>query len=186
VTSHIYQELAIRTASGTRGRATLMAAVKTWVAELDPDQPITAFRTMNQVLAGSLDDSRFYMRLLGIFAGVAVVMAVMGVYGVLCYLVSKRTHEIGIRVALGARRTDVLRLFAAMGLKLGLLGVAFGIALSLALTRVIASFLFGVKATDPPTYAAVATGLIVVALLASYVPARRATKVDPIVVLRYH
>jgi putative ABC transport system permease protein len=185
VTSHIYQELAIRTHSGTSGRATLMSAVKTWVAELDPDQPITAFRTMNQVLASSVDYSRFYMRLLGIFAGVAVLMAVMGVYGVLSYLVSKRTQEIGIRVALGARRADVLRLFAAMGLELALLGVAVGIALSLVLTRVIASFLFGVKATDPPTYAAVAIGLIVVGLLASYLPARRATKVDPIVVLRY-
>ncbi len=185
VTSHIYQELAIRTAADMGGRATLMSAVKTVVAELDPDQPITAFRTMHQILARSLDDSRFYMRLLGIFAGVAVFMAVMGVYGVLSYLVSKRTHEIGIRVALGAKRADVLRLFAALGLKLALVGVAAGIALSLALTRVIASFLFAVKATDPLTYAAVAIALIVVAVLASYVPARRATRVDPMAALRY-
>jgi putative ABC transport system permease protein len=185
VTSHIYQELAIRTPTEPRGRATLMSAVKTVVAELDPDQPITSFRTMNQVLARSLDDSRFYMRLLGIFAGVAVLMAGMGVYGVMSYLVSRRTHEIGVRVALGAKRVDVLGLFASMGLKLAVMGVVAGSALSLALTRVIASFLFGVKATDPLTYAAVAAGLIAVALLASYIPARRATLVDPVVALRY-
>jgi len=185
VTSHIVQELAIRTATDPRGRARLMSEVKTLVAELDPDQPITRFRTMNQVLARSLDDSRFYMRLLGIFAAVAVLMAVLGVYGVMSYLVSRRTHEIGVRVALGAKRVDVLGLFAAVGLRLAVMGVVAGSALSLALTRVIASFLFGVKANDPLTYAAVAAGLIAVAVLASYIPARRATKVDPVVALRY-
>jgi putative ABC transport system permease protein len=185
VTSHIDQELAIRTAPGQQGRATLITAVKRIVEELDPDQPITAFMTMHQVLSRSVDDPRAYMRLLGIFAGVAVLMAIMGVYGVMSYLVSKRTHEIGVRVALGAQPSDVLRLFASMGLKLAAVGVIVGIVLSFALTRVIVSFLFGVKATDPPTYAAVAVTLIAVALLASYIPARRATKVDPMVALRY-
>jgi putative ABC transport system permease protein len=185
VTSHIDQELAIRTAPGQQERATLITAVKRIVEELDPDQPITAFMTMHQVLSRSVDDPRAYMRLLGIFAGVAVLMAIMGVYGVMSYLVSKRTHEIGVRVALGAQPSDVLRLFARMGLKLAAVGVIVGIVLSFALTRVIVSFLFGVKATDPPTYAAVAVTLIAVALLASYIPARRATKVDPMVALRY-
>ena len=167
------------------GRATLITSVKKIIAELDPDQPLTAFMTMNQVLSQSLDDSRLYMRLLGIFAGIAALMAIMGVYGVMSYLVSKRTHEIGIRVALGAQRNDVLGLFVTMGLKLAVVGVVVGIAVSLLLTRVIASFLFGVKPSDPPTYLTVAGALIIVALLASYIPARRATKLDPLVALRY-
>jgi putative ABC transport system permease protein len=185
VTSHIDQDLAIRTAASLPARADLITSIRRIVAELDPDQPVTAFTTMNDLLATSVDHPRFYMHLLGIFAGIAVLMAIMGVYGVMAYLVSKRTHEIGIRVALGAQPGDVLGLFATMGLKLAAIGVIIGIALSLVLTRVIASFLFGVKATDPPTYAAVATTLIVVALLASYIPALRATKVDPMVALRY-
>ena len=185
VTSHIDQDLAIRMAPGLRGPASLITAVKKVVAQLDPELPLPAFVSMKQLLASSLDDSRFYMRLLGIFAAVAVLMAIMGVYGVMSYLVSKRTHEIGVRVALGAQPTDVLGLFASMGLKLAAMGVIVGIALSVALTRVLASFLFGVTATDPPTYAAVAVTLIAIALLASYIPARRATKVDPTVALRY-
>jgi putative ABC transport system permease protein len=185
VTSHIDQELAIRTSTGVTGRASLITSVKNIVAELDPDQPLTAFMTMKQVLSRSLDDSRLYMRLLGIFAAVAALMAIMGVYGVMSYLVSKRTHEIGIRVALGAQRNDVLGLFVSLGLRLAIVGVLAGVAVSLVLNRVIASFLFGITATDPPTYAVVAAVLITVALLASYIPARRATKLDPIVALRY-
>lgn len=185
VTSHIDQELAIRISTGVAERASLITGVKKIVAELDPDQPLTAFMTMNQVLSQSLDDSRLYMRLLGIFAALAALMAVMGVYGVMSYLVSKRTHEIGIRVALGAQRNDVLGLFVAMGFRLAIIGVVAGIAGSLIVTRVIASFLFGVKPSDPPTYAIVAAALITVGLLASYIPARRATKLDPLVALRY-
>ena len=179
------QELAIRISTGVAERASLITGVKKIVAELDPDQPLTAFMTMNQVLSQSLDDSRLYMRLLGIFAALAALMAVMGVYGVMSYLVSKRTHEIGIRVALGAQRNDVLGLFVAMGFRLAIIGVVAGIAGSLIVTRVIASFLFGVKPSDPPTYAIVAAALITVGLLASYIPARRATKLDPLVALRY-
>jgi putative ABC transport system permease protein len=185
VTSHIDQELGILTSTGVAGRPSLITSVKKIVADLDPDQPLTAFMTMNQVLSRSLDDSRLYMRLLGIFAAIAALMAVTGVYGVMSYLVSKRTHEIGIRVALGAQGNDVLGLFVTMGLRLAILGVVVGIAVSLLLTRVIASFLFGVKPSDPPTYATVAAALIIVALLASYIPARRATKLDPLVALRY-
>ena len=185
VTSHIEQELAIRTSTGVAGRASLITTVKKIVAELDPDQPLPAFVTMNQVLSRSLEDSRFYMRLLGIFAAIAALMAIMGVYSVTSYLVGKRTHEIGIRVAFGAERNDILGLFVTMGLRLAIVGVVVGIAGSLMLTRVIASFLFDVKPTDPPTYMTVAAALIIVALLAAYIPARRATKLDPLEALRY-
>jgi putative ABC transport system permease protein len=125
------------------------------------------------------------MRVLGIFAGMAVLLAVMGIYGVMSYFVNERTREIGIRVALGARPFDVLGLVAELGLKLAAIGVAIGLTLALGLARLIASFLFDVKPTDPLTYAAVAAVLIAVALLATYIPARRATKVDPMIALRY-
>jgi putative ABC transport system permease protein len=125
------------------------------------------------------------MQLLGIFAGVAVLLAAVGIYGVMSYSVSERTHEIGIRMALGAHRTDVLGLIARLWLKLTCIGVGIGAALAFGLARLISTFLFGVKPTDPPTYAAVAVGLAAIALLACYIPARRAIKVDPIVALRY-
>ena len=115
----------------------------------------------------------------------AVLLAVMGIYGVMSYFVNERTREIGIRVALGARPFDVLGLVAELGLKLAAIGVAIGLTLALGLARLIASFLFDVKPTDPLTYAAVAAVLIAVALLATYIPARRATKVDPMIALRY-
>lgn len=127
----------------------------------------------------------FYMQLLGIFAGVAVLLAAVGIYGVMSYSVNERTHEIGIRMALGAHRADVLGLVAKLGLKLTGIGVAIGVGLALGLTRLISSFLFGVKPSDPITYAAVALGLAGIALLACYIPARRAAKVDPMVALRY-
>ena len=159
--------------------------MKKFVADLDPDQPVTNVMTMDQVLAESMGDYQFYMQVLGIFAGMAVLLAVMGIYGVMSHFVNQRTREIGIRVALGARRGDVLGLVAGMGLKLAAIGVAIGLALAFGLTRLIASFLFGVKPADPLTYAVVAAVLIAVALLASYIPARRATKVDPMTALRY-
>jgi putative ABC transport system permease protein len=125
------------------------------------------------------------MQLLGVFAGLAALLAAIGIYGVMSYFVSERTREIGIRVALGAGRGDVLKLVAVLGLKLAVLGVAAGLALALGLTRFIATFLYGVKPTDLLTYSIVALGLIGVAMLASYVPARRALRVDPITALRY-
>ena len=184
IVAHLWQELAIRTAPGARPEG-LAASVKKIVAELDPDQPVTNVMTMDQLLAESMGDYQFYVRVLGIFASMAVLLAVMGIYGVMSYFVSQRTREIGIRVALGARPADVLGLVVGMGFKLAAIGVAIGLALAFGLTRFIASSLFEVKPTDPVTYAAVAAALIAVALLASYIPARRATKVDPMMALRY-
>jgi putative ABC transport system permease protein len=184
--AHLHKSLVLRTPSGpNRGDSNLAANVKKALAEIDPNQPIMNVMTMEDVLAASLGDSRFYMQLLGIFAGVAVLLAAVGIYGVMSYSVSERTHEIGIRMALGAHRAHVLGLIARLWLKLTFIGVAIGMALAFGVTRLISSFLFGVKPTDPLTYVAVAIGLAVVALLACYIPARRAMRVDPLVALRY-
>jgi putative ABC transport system permease protein len=169
----------------TSGQPDLTSAVKKIVAELNPDQPITDIMTMDQVVAESIGDWRFYMRILGIFAGIAVLLAVVGIYGVMSYFVNERTREFGIRVALGALPSDVLSLVGKLGLRLTLIGVALGVGLAIGLTRLIAVFLVGVKPTDPVTYATVSVVLVGVALLACYIPARRATKVDPMVALRY-
>jgi putative ABC transport system permease protein len=184
--AHLHKALVLRTPS-TRmsGGTNLAVSVKKALAEIDPDQPVTNIMTMDDVLAASLGDSRFFMQLFGIFAAVAVLLAAVGIYGVMSYSVSERTHEIGIRIALGAHRRDVLGLIAKLWLKLTLIGVAIGIGLAFGVARLISSFLFGVKPTDPLTYAAVAAGLAAVALLACYIPARRAMRVDPLVALRY-
>jgi len=183
---HMDQNLVVRTVSGFIGHeADLAASVKKIVTELGLDQPVTDVMSMNHVLAASMGDWRLYMDVFGIFAGIAVLLAVVGIYGVMSYFVSERTHEIGIRVALGALPSDVIGLVGTLGLKLTLIGIVIGIALAIGLTRLISEFLFGVKPTDPVTYAAVAIGLIVVALLACYIPARRASRVDPMVALRY-
>jgi putative ABC transport system permease protein len=184
IVAHLWQELAIRKAPGIASE-NLLKEVKKIVADLDPDQPIENVMTMDEVLARSTGDYQFYTRVLGAFAGLAVLLAVMGIYGVMSYFVNQRTREIGIRVALGARRGDVLGLVGKLALKLALLGIGVGIVLAVGVTRLIATFLFGVKPTDPLTYSAVAAVLIAIALLASYIPARRATKVDPMAALRY-
>jgi putative ABC transport system permease protein len=184
--AHLHEALVLRTSTSQPGGGTNLAtSVKKVLAEIDPNQPVTNIMTMDAVMAASLGDSRFFMQLFGIFAGVAVLLAAVGIYGVMSYSVSERTHEIGIRMALGAHRGDVLGLIAKLWLKLTLIGVAIGIALAIGVTRLISSFLFGVKPTDPLTYAAVAVGLAAIALLACYIPARRAMKVDPLVALRY-
>jgi predicted permease len=185
VLAHLQQALLIRTSPSLFGDSSLTLAAKKAAAEIDPDQPVTDIMTMNQLMAESIGDWRFYMRLLGIFASMALLLAAIGIYGVMSYLVHERTHEFGIRMALGAHQADVLGLVARLGGKLTLFGVVIGAALALGLARLISSFLFGVKPSDPLTYLAVALGLAGVAFLACFIPARRATKVDPMVALRY-
>jgi putative ABC transport system permease protein len=181
--AHLHKALVLRTPMS--GGKNLAVSVKQVLAQIDPNQPVTNIMTMEGVLSASLGDYRFYMELLGIFAGVAVLLAAVGIYGVMSYSVSERTHEMGIRMALGARPGDVLGLVAKLGLKLTCIGVALGVALAFGVTRLISTFLFGVKPTDPLTYVAVALGLAAIALLACYIPARRATRVDPMIALRY-
>jgi putative ABC transport system permease protein len=154
------------------------------LAALDRDLPLAAVRTMDEVIGRSIAERRFTMLLLATFASVAVLLAAIGVYGVLAYLVSQRTQEIGVRLAIGARPEDVVRLFVREGAALTLVGVACGLAGALAVTRTLSTLLFGVTTTDPVTFTAVAGTLAIVALLASYFPARRAARVDPMSALR--
>lgn len=184
--AHLHQALVLRTPSSLmKGGTSLSLTVKKAMAEIDPDQPVTRIMTMQQVLSESIGDWRFYMQLLGVFAFVAVLLAAVGIYGVMSYSVNERTHEIGIRVALGAHSSDVVGMVTRQGLKLTAAGVAIGAGLALGLARLITTFLFGVKPSDPTTYLAVAVGLTAVALLACYIPARRAARVDPMVALRH-
>ena len=154
------------------------------MAEVDVDQPAYDILTVEQLLADTLSPSRFYVRLLGLFGVIALILAAIGIYGVVSYSVSQRRHEIGIRLALGANRADVVRLVLMQGLKLTAAGVVAGIAGALALTRFIVSALYGVTPTDSSTFAVVSLLLAAVALLATYLPARRAMHVDPVKVLR--
>jgi len=163
----------------------LVGTIRDTIHALDSDQVVYNARTMDDTVADSLAARRFSVILLGIFAGIALLLATIGIYGVVSYLVDQRTHEIGIRVALGAQRRDILRIVFGQGGTMALLGIALGLAASLGLTRLIASMLFGVSATDPLTFASVVVILLGVALLACYVPARRAMRVDPMVALRH-
>jgi predicted permease len=166
-------------------RTQLTAAVRRAIASVDPDQPITDVKTMEDYLAVAFSQRRLNMSLLAFFAVVAALLAAIGIYGVMGYAVTQRSHEIGIRMALGAEPADVLRMIVGDGMKLALLGLAIGITASLLLMKYLESQLYGVKARDPLTFIGVAAGLALVALAACYVPARRATKVDPLVALRY-
>jgi putative ABC transport system permease protein len=164
--------------------ASLAAAIRGQVLAIDKDQPVTAIRTVNEVIASTTAPRRFNTLLLAIFAAVALALAVTGVYSVISYSVTQRTQEVGVRMALGARPGDVIRLILKQGLALTLIGVAAGVLGALAAARAMSRLLYGVTATDPATFAAISLLLAIVALLACYLPARRATKVDPLVALR--
>ena len=178
-----WSEIVVRSA-GTPGAA-LVAQLKAMVWKVDPAIPVTKVRTMSEVMSISLAAQRFNTLLLAVFAAVALLLASVGLYGVLAFSVAQRTREIGIRMALGAQTRDVLRLVLRQGLALSLLGIVAGVGVSLAGTRVLAGFLYGVAPTDPATFASVALVLVAVALVACLVPARRAMRVDPIVALRH-
>jgi putative ABC transport system permease protein len=163
----------------------LVGAVRREVHAIDPEQPIAALKTMNDWIDTSVAAPRFNTLLLGLFAGVALLLATTGIYGVMSYVVAQRTHEIGIRMALGARRWNVLKLVLRQGMGLVLIGVVLGLFGAFAVTRVMSSLLFGVTAKDPLTFGVVAVLLAMVAFVACYIPAWRATRVDPLVALRY-
>ncbi len=174
--------LIVRTTSEPKG---MTAAVRSAIDSIDKDQPIYRVMTLDQIVSNSVVQKRFSMFLLGIFAAVALVLAAVGIYGVMSYAVTQRTHELGIRMALGAQQKDVLALVVRQGMVMTLIGVGIGLAGAFAATRVMASLLFGIGAHDPLTFAAISLLLGGVALIASFIPALRATKVDPMIALRY-
>jgi len=163
----------------------LAASLLQTVRALDRDETISAIRSMDDIVDSSVSQPRFSSSLLSLFAALALMLASVGLYGVMAYSVSQRTNEIGIRIALGAKQTDVLKMIVVQGMKLALMGVAIGLAGALAIGRFLATMLYQVKPTDPLTLVFMSIALIGVSLLANYIPARRAAKVDPIVALRY-
>ncbi|HEV8368987.1 MAG TPA: FtsX-like permease family protein [Pyrinomonadaceae bacterium] len=165
--------------------SSLTSAVRGQIAALNKDQAVFNVRTMEQIVSQNVAARRFSMLLLTVFALVALVLASIGIYGIMSYSVAQRTREIGLRMTLGAQRGNVLSMVIGQGMKLALVGVAVGLVASVALTRTMKSLLFGVSATDPLTFVSIAFLLALVGLLACWVPARRATKVDPMVALRY-
>lgn len=174
--------LVIRTIPDPSQMAT---AITREIQALDPDMPVFDVNTMDQRLHDSLARRRFAMFLLGVFAATASILAAIGIYGVMAYSVNERTHEIGIRLALGAQPGNVLQLVIRQALMLTSIGIAIGLAGAIAVTRIMASLLFGVTATDAFTFGITSLLLGIIALLASYIPARRASRVDPMVALRY-
>jgi len=163
----------------------LLRTARTEILGLDREQPITSVKTMAERLEGTIAQRRFNMLMLSLFAGVALVLAAIGIYGIMSYYVSQRTHEIGTRMALGADAKDVLMLVVRQGMVLALVGLGVGLFAALALTRIITTLLYGVSPTDPLIFAGVSASLGLVALLACFVPARKATRVDPMIALRY-
>ncbi len=174
--------LAVRT---TTDPASMTATLRNAVLEIDKDQPVSNVQTMTQVVSNAIAPQKFAMWLLGLFAATALALAAIGIYGVMAYSVTQRTHEIGVRMALGAQRRDVLKLVVVHGMKLALIGVGVGLVGAFGVTRLMSSLLFGVTPTDPLTYLGVSIVLALVAFAACYIPARRATKVDPMIALRY-
>jgi putative ABC transport system permease protein len=175
-----FMGVVVRTAGDPAAFAT---TVRREVQTLDKDQPVYSVRTMDDVVANSLGTRRVSMQLFAVFAGAALLLAAVGIYGVMAYSVTQRTQEIGIRMALGAQKSDVLGLVIRQGMTLTVIGVAVGLAGAFGLTRLIANLLFGVEATDPLTFVAIPLLLLFVALFACYLPARRAARLDPKIAL---
>jgi putative ABC transport system permease protein len=169
----------------TMDPASLTSAIRASVAAIDKDQPIFDVHTMQQLVDDSISTRRLTLVLLGIFSALALILAAIGIYGVMAYSVALRTQEIGIRMALGAQQKDVLRLILGQGARIAFFGVTIGLVAAAALARLLSSLLFSVSASDPITFAAVSILLVAIALLACYIPARRALRVDPIIALRY-
>ena len=170
----------------THGEPTnLLAAMRSEIAALDKDLPLSDVKSLEQVTRSAVARTRFTMLLLSVFAGVALLLASVGIYGMVGFAVSQRTHEVGVRMALGACGGDVLGLVLRETMRPGVIGLGTGIAGAAMVSHILSSMLFGLSALDPVTYLGVSTFLAVVALLAGYVPARRATKVDPMVALRH-
>jgi putative ABC transport system permease protein len=167
------------------GEAALSSAIRDTVAAIDKDQPILITTTMNQLVSDSEATRKITLVLLGLFSALALILAAIGIYGVISYSVAQRTHEIGIRTALGAQRGDLMRMILKQGLRTAVVGVGVGLGAAVGLAQLIKSMLFGVSAADPLTFVGVALALLCVALAASYIPARRAMRVDPLVALKY-
>jgi putative ABC transport system permease protein len=182
VKSLVANALVVRT---TVDPLSLATSVRNSVWAVDKDQTVANMDSMEHIVAGAVARQRFSMLLLAIFAGVALVLAAVGIYGVMSYSVAQQTREIGIRMALGAQRSDVLKMTIKQGLKLVGLGLVIGLAAAFVLTRVMATLLFGISATDPLTFITISFVLLVVAMVASYIPSVRAMRVDPMVALRY-
>jgi putative ABC transport system permease protein len=165
--------------------SSLVSEVRRIVADVDKSAPVSEVKTMENIVSESVTQPRFNLFLLGLFSGIALLLSAAGIYGVTAYAVTQRTHEFGIRMALGAQVSDVLKMILGQGMLLIAIGVVIGLGASFALTRLLKTLVFGVSVTDPLTFVAITMVLMFVALLACYIPARRATKVDPLVALRY-
>jgi putative ABC transport system permease protein len=169
----------------SRDAHSLVSAVRAKIAEVDPMLPVSGILSMEDVVSTSIAQPRLIMEFVGVFAGLALLLSAIGIYGVMAYSVTQRKQELGIRVALGAAPRDILRLVVGQGMKLALVGVALGVLTSIVLTRLLSSLLFGVHAIDPLAFAGSALALVIAAFVACYLPARRATRTDPIGVLRF-
>jgi predicted permease len=184
---NLYQNTAKHLTIFLRGKldpAAIPDAVREQVQAIDPTLPVFGAQTLNETISGSLAQRRFSMEIVGLFALTSLLLAALGIYGVISYLVNERTHEIGIRLALGAARSNILQMVLGQGLRLALIGSAVGLVAALVVSRLIASLLYGVRPTDPLTFAGVAILFLGVAVLACYLPARRATRIDPMIALR--
>ena len=179
-----WRTMAYAVRSDRVGAPGFMRELEQAVWDVNPDLPLASIQTLEEIQETSMAQTSFTLVMLGIAAGVALLLGVVGIYGVISYVAAQRTREIGIRIALGARAADVRQLFLRHGLKLTAVGIVLGIGLAVVVTRVMASYLFGVQPIDPLTYVAVSALLAGIAALATYLPARRAARIDPNVALR--